>query len=77
MESDPAETEKEQSPTFEESSGNAETTQLDEPETSAEVRNVINTDPVLEESFCQVSPKSNTVDKADDGGRSWRWLFNS
>ena len=69
------------SPVCDKSMDNAETTQLDEPVASTVSRDVTNTDPVLEESFCQVSPKSTpddkADDKADDGGRSWRWFYNS
>ena len=75
---DPAEDVK-PTPTCEESLDNAGITQFDEPVASAVVQEAINanTDPGLEESYCEVSPKAKPSEKVDNAWRSWGWFFNS
>ena len=83
----PVETSQEQSPSkdvkpgpsFEELMDKAGITQFDEPVASAVVRDIINadTDPVLDESYCEVSsPKPSPIEKVDSAWRSWGWFFN-
>lgn len=50
-------------------------TQLDEPEASSAVRNIVNADtsPMLNESYCEVSPKPSPIEKVDS---AWGWFSN-
>ena len=65
-------------PSFDELMDKAGTTQIDEPVGSAVVRDIINADadPVLGESYCEVSPKPSPIEKVDNAWRSWGWFFN-
>jgi len=50
-------------------------TQLDEPEASPAVRDIVNADTstMLNESFCEVSPKQSPIEKVDS---AWGWFSN-
>lgn len=60
-------------PSFDELMDKAGITQFDEPVASAVVRDIVNADadPVLDESYCEVSPE-----KVDNAWRPWGWFFN-
>ena len=62
-------------PSFDELMDKAGVTQLDEPVASAVVRDVVNADadPVLDESYCEVSPKPSPIEKVDDAWRFFRY----
>lgn len=53
-------------------------TQLDEPEASSVVRDIVNADTssMLNESYCQVSPKQSPIEKVDSAWRPWGWFSN-
>ena len=82
----PVETGKERSPSkdvktgpsFDELMDKAGITQFDEPVASAVVRDIVNADadPVLDESYCEVSPKPYLIEKVDNAWRPWGWFFN-
>ena len=50
-------------------------TQLDEPEASSAVRDIVNADTstMLDESYCEVSPKQSSIEKVDS---AWGWFSN-
>jgi len=50
-------------------------TQLDEPDASSAFRDIVNADTstILNESYCEVSPKQSPIEKVDS---AWGWFSN-